>query len=163
MTRQVNRLLPLLALTLSGCASVGTFIGQTSDLASGGPAQREREATARQQDAYAQNISLQNELASLNRQKAGLHTALGQSRSALDRVNARLAQSRTATQAQRDEYSRLVAAQRDLQRRLDAASTQPPPADAAAAASQKAELDRLTAQKDVLRQQVEALSKGLAS
>lgn len=158
---RMKRLVFLPLLTLASCASVSTFVGQSSDLAADGPQVREQQALMQQRDTSAENASLRYQLGSLQQQGAGLQTQLAGARHALNQVNARLAQSRTATQEQRDAYNRLAAQQRALQRGLDAARAHPTPTNAADAARQKAELDRLTAQQNVLQQQVDALSRAL--
>jgi septal ring factor EnvC (AmiA/AmiB activator) len=148
-------------LVLTGCASVSTFMHETGDLTSGRTAQMERDAQANQDVALARNASLRDQLASLNSQSARLKRQLGTAGAELRKVNARLAQNAGATQAQRDDYRRLADQQRNLQRQLDTARSAPPPANASAIAEQKAELDRLSAEKDVLERQVAALNEGL--
>src|SRR5271157_138979 len=150
-----------LLIALAGCASVGTFVNETGDLTSGRTAQSVAGAQQRQNQAMAENAALHNQLAGLQAQKATLHSQLTAAQAQLRSVNNKLAKASSATQEQRDEYQRLLDKQRDLQRRLAAASAAPPPADPAAAAAQKAQLDQLAGEKDVLEQQVNALQRAL--
>lgn len=163
MRYSVNQviLLAVPMLILAGCASVGTFMHETGDLTSGRTAQMQRDAQANQDVALARNTSLRGQLAALHSQGARLKAQLGTAGAELRKVNTRLAQTAGATQAQRDEYKRLADQQRNLQRQLDTARAGPPPANASAVAEQKAELDRLAAEKDVLERQVAALNEGL--
>nr|WP_294509952.1 hypothetical protein [uncultured Rhodopila sp.] len=152
-------LVPL--ILLSACASVSTFVNSTSDLTSGRTEQSVQESRQREGAAINENVALRNQYASLQAQKTALRGQLAAAQNQLARVNKKLAQESGATREQRDEYNRLVEKQRDLQNRLARASAAPSPADPAAAADQKARLDQLEQEKDVLARQVDALQRAL--
>jgi chromosome segregation ATPase len=153
--------IPLLLFCLSACDSVNTFVGATGDLTSGRTAQSVDESRQRQAAARSENVSLSSQYAALQSQRAALRGQLSAAQVRLRGVNQKLSQETTVTQAQRDEYTRLVAKQKDLQQRLATVSATPVPSNPAAAADQKAQLDQLAQEKDVLERQVNALQRAL--
>jgi chromosome segregation ATPase len=150
-----------LILAMGGCASINTFVSETGDLTSGRTEQAVGAAQQRQDVAKIENTSLHTQLAQQQAQRDALQGQLGAAQAQLGAVNRKLAGASGATQAQRDEYNRLVQKQRDLQHRLAVETMAPPVADPAAAAAAKARLDALTAEKDTLARQVDALQKAL--
>lgn len=154
------RLLPMLLLC-AGCEAMGTFVNETGDLASG----RTQQAVERSQQAEnsqrATNVSLRTQLAGAAAERRRLDGQLADARARLDRINARLAADRNATEAERDQYRGLTEKQAELQQRLAALSAAPPPNNQADAAAEKAELDRLAAQRNALARQVDALQRAL--
>ncbi|MBS0561820.1 MAG: hypothetical protein JSR21_17355 [Proteobacteria bacterium] len=148
-------------LALAGCTPINTFVSETGDLTSGRTDQAVGAAQQRQTAARMENASLRTQLAQQQAQRDALQAQLGAAQAQLRAVNRKLASASGTTQAQRDEYSRLVAKQADLQHRLAVETMAPPAADPAAAAAAKARLDALTAEKDTLARQVDALQKAL--
>jgi chromosome segregation ATPase len=148
-------------LSLAGCEAVQTFSSQTSDLANGGPGQRIAAAQANQDAARQQNISLRDQLANLQAQQEELHGQLAIAQGRLNTIRRKLAHDRQATQAQRDQYQRLIQKQRDLQKRLADAAKAPPADNREDAADQKEELDKLAREKANLEQQVDTLQHAL--
>jgi hypothetical protein len=156
-----SRILIGLLIPLTGCASVNSFVSSTSDLASGRTAQSVQESRQNQAAALNENASLRAQYAALQSQRTKLRGQLSAAQVRLHAISQTLAQENTATQAQRDEYARLVEKQRALQQSLADSSAAPVPSDPTAAAGQKAQLDELAQEKDILERQVNALQRAL--
>jgi DNA anti-recombination protein RmuC len=90
-----------------------------------------------------------------------LHGQLAIAQGRLNTIRRKLAHDRQATQAQRDQYQRLIQKQRDLQKRLADAAKAPPADNREDAADQKEELDKLAREKANLEQQVDTLQHAL--
>jgi chromosome segregation ATPase len=150
----------ILALTVAGCDSVGTFVNATGDIVSGRSTEAVVNAQRQQDAAINENSTLRRQLAALDVQKSALHRQLMASQEQLRTVSQQLQHENGATQEQRSEFNRLLDKQLELQRRLSAASAAPPE-DTAAAANQRQQLESLTEEKDILERQVNALQRAL--
>lgn len=150
-----------LVAILAGCAPVQTFVNQSQDLASGQSAARVQAAQERQDQAHAQNLVLQQQLADVNAAQARLKTQIDAARVKLQQIKNRINVENRATDGQRQTYQRLVDKQNELQRRLASLSSAPPAQDSSAAIVQQQQLDQLSSERAALEKQVDALQRTL--
>ena len=152
----------LLLLLVSGCAAVGTFSQQTQDLTSGASDQRVQAAQVREQQASADNASLQLQLETVEAHRANLEQQVGDADAQLHQVRARLVASRAASASQRADYRRLLREQQALKAKLGTMAAHPA-ATSDDASVQRAQLDELIRQKDRLRHEIDGLQAGLGT
>jgi molybdopterin-biosynthesis enzyme MoeA-like protein len=151
----------ILMFALTGCDAVQTAMNQNGDVASGGVEARNQQAQARLDAEHARNESLHDQLADLQSQEGGLQVQLSMEAGRLHQIKLRLAHLASATQEQRMEYKRLLQKQQDLQHRVAAAKSAPPPSNHEDAADQKEDLDKLAQEKADLEKQVDSLQHAL--
>ncbi|QQP89212.1 hypothetical protein IGS68_25005 [Skermanella sp. TT6] len=152
----------LTLLLLGGCAAVETYVGERRDLAAGGPEARIQEAQGRQAQARATNTALQRQVAEVQAQQASLSRDLQASQAQLGELNRKLAGTRSATAAQRRDYDRLVARQKQIRQELDALARQPQPVSAIDASAQSLKLQQMQDERDALQRQIDALQQALS-
>lgn len=151
----------ILMFVLTGCDAMQTAMNQNGDVASGGVEARNAQAQARLDEERARNESLHDQLADLQSQETALQVQLGMEAGRLHQIKLRLAHEASATQEQRKDYKRLLQKQQDLQHRLAAAKSAPPPSNHEDAADQKEDLDKLAQEKIDLQKQVDSLEHAL--
>jgi chromosome segregation ATPase len=152
----------LLLMSLGGCAAMETYVGQRQDKFQGGPEARVQAAESRQAGVRATNTSLQKQLADLQQQQASLNQDLQATKSQLGDLNKKIASTKSATAAQKRDYDKLVAREKQLRAERDALAKQPPPDSAVDAAAQSLKLQRMRDEQEALQRQINALQQALS-
>ncbi|WP_158047531.1 hypothetical protein [Skermanella pratensis] len=152
----------LTLLLLGGCAAVETYVGERRDLAAGGPETRIKDAQGREAQARATNSTLQRQVAEVQAQQASLSRDLQASQAQLGELNRKLTGARSVTAAQKRDYDRLVARQKQIRQELDALARQPQPVSAIDASAQSLKLQQMQDERDALQRQIDALQQALS-